>query len=411
MKILHVIATSDPKYGGPIEGILRSSPALARAGITRELATLDHPSDPWLDSFPLTVFALGQHSQSERLKLKYLPWVRYGYSSKLIPWLKENVNRYDVVLLSGLWNFSTLAARSALSPGRVPYFVFTHGMLDPWFRKTYPVKSFVKQLFWWFNEGPLLNKATGVLFTSEEEQRLAKNAFWPYHLKEFVIGYGTSDRSGNLDTQISDFRAALPRLAERRYLLFLSRIHPKKGCDILISAFATIASKEPDLDLVVAGPDQTGWVDRLKKQAVLAGVAERIHWPGMLQNDLKWGAFQGCEAFILPSHQENFGIVVAEALACAKPVLITDKVNIWREIKGSKAGLVEPDTEAGITSLLRSFCNLSEQEKADMRHAARETFLEHFNVDRNMHKLLDVFRQAGVEIAHDQNVRKLKTAS
>ncbi|MEZ2144650.1 glycosyltransferase [Bradyrhizobium sp. DN5] len=396
MRILQVIATADPRYGGPIEGIVRSSGALARFGHTRELATLDHPSAPWLKSSSIPVHALGSTRPETRRRWRWLPWVHYGYTAKLVPWLKANASNYDVVVVSGLWNYSTLAARQALVSLKVPYFVFTHGMLDPWFRKTYPLKTFLKQISWWFNEGPLLANASGVLFTCEEERLLAKDAFWPYQIKEFVVGYGTSYTANDAAAQVAEFRSSIRNLGGKRFLLFLSRIHPKKGCDLLIEAFAKVAHSAPDLDLVMAGPDQIGWIAQLKKQATRYGIEDRIHWPGMLEGSKKWGAFHGCEAFVLPSHQENFGIVVAEALACGKPVLITDKVNIWREIERESAGIVEKDDGAGIVSLLERFMNMNDDERAIMGVKARSAFSTHFDVDQNVTKLLSVFREAGL---------------
>lgn len=395
LRILHIVATADPRYGGPVEGIVKSSAALAKLGHFREIVTLDHPSDPWLDAFPVPVFPLGSLPIGIRKRWRWLPWVHYGYAPKLIPWLRANATQYDTVIVNGLWNYSTFAARRALTPRKSPYYVFTHGMLDPWFRKTYPLKSLLKQIFWWFCEGPLLANSRGVLFTCEEEKLLARGAFWPYRAEEFVVGYGTSDVAGDQSSQIELFRKKIPALQNRPYLLFLSRIHPKKGCDLLIQAFAKIASSAPDLDLVMAGPDETGWLPQLRKQAAQAGVGERIHWPGMLEGDEKWGAFHGCDAFVLPSHQENFGIVVAEALACAKPVLITNKVNIWREIENEGAGLIATDDVAGITALLDRFNGLRNEERNSMGLAARTTFLKHFDIDQNVTSLLEIFRNSG----------------
>lgn len=394
LKILHVIATADPRYGGPVEGIIRSSAALAKLGHFRELATLDHPSDPWVTSFPIPIFALGTQGAGDRARMRWLPWVHYGYTPKLVSWLRENACHYDVVIVNGLWNYATLAARRVLPGSKVRYFVFTHGMLDPWFRRTYPIKSFLKQISWLLNEGPLLANAQGVLFTCEEERLLAKDAFWPYKLRERVVGYGTSDTEGNPGAQIAKFLARQPALAGKRFLLFLSRIHPKKGCDLLIEAFAKTASLDPDLHLVMAGPDQGGWVPQLKRQAAQAGIGDRIHWTGMLEGNHKWGAFHGCEAFVLPSHQENFGIVVAEALACGKPVLITDKVNIWREIQQEGAGFVEQDNQTGATLLLEKFTKLTDLEKRKMGTAARTAFVKHFDINQNVTRLLDVLRES-----------------
>ncbi len=135
--------------------------------------------------------------------------------------------------------------------------------------------------------------------------------------------------------------------------LFLGRIHRKKGCDMLIDAFAKVAADDPDLYLVMAGPDQQQWSAKLKQTAANLGIKNRVFWPGMVTGDAKWGAFYGSEAFILPSHQENFGIAVAEALACGKPVLLADKVNIAEEIAEDGAGLMELDTPDGTLQLLK----------------------------------------------------------
>lgn len=394
MRVLHIIPTANPDYGGPIEGVLRSSAALAQRGHERQLVTLDHPSDPWVRDCPVPVIPLGIMPSERRRRWKRLPWVHYGYTPKLTSWLKINAPQYDVIVVNGLWNFASSAARWSLSACNLRYFVFTHGMLDPWFRRTYPVKTFFKQMSWWFNEGPLLSKAAGVLFTCEEECVLARDSFWPYRAKEVVVGFGTADVVGDEQMQISKFRARVPTLGKKRFLLFLSRIHHKKGCDLLINSFAKVAAIAPDVDLVIAGPDQVGWVEILKKQAASLGVGERIHWPGMIMGDEKWGAFRECDAFVLPSHQENFGIVVAEALACSKPVLITDKVNIWREIRDTGAGLVATDDQEGIDGLLRRFSECSTEQRQNMVAVARQTFLTHFDINQNVTKLIEVFGRA-----------------
>ncbi|MFK4489224.1 glycosyltransferase involved in cell wall biosynthesis [Bradyrhizobium sp. USDA 336] len=173
-------------------------------------------------------------------------------------------------------------------------------------------------------------------------------------------------------------------------MLFLSRIHPKKGCDILIEAFAKLATHDPELQLVMAGPDQIGMKANLATRAAQLGIADRVHWTGMLKGDEKWGAFHACEAFVLPSHSENFGIVVAEALACGKPVLITNKINIWREIEQDGAGLVANDTEEGITKLLKDFSKLRPERREQIGKAARQLFLNRFDLRKNQSRLLEL---------------------
>ena len=304
----------------------------------------------------------------------------YGYTRRLIPWFQRHAADYDAIIVNGLWNFSTFAAAMSLPGRKTPYFVFTHGMMDPWFKRTYPLKHFAKLIFWLLCEGRLLAGARKVFFTTEEERQLAHGQFPFWRYKEEVVGYGTAAPPPETPEQAAAFHAAVPKLGGRPYLLFLSRIHRKKGCDLLVEAFGKIAGEHPDLQLVVAGPDQDRLVAALSDRATALGVGDRIHWPGMLEGDSKWGGFRGAEAFILPSHQENFGIVVAEALACGTPVLISDKVNIWREVEGAGAGLVRPDNAAGTEALLRTWLALSESDQATMRVAALKAFEENFDV-------------------------------
>ncbi|ACK49660.1 glycosyl transferase group 1 [Methylocella silvestris BL2] len=392
MIILHIIPTCNPEYGGPIEGIFTSAPALRAQGCDREIVSLDMPTDPWVKTSPVRVYPMGNPSPAYHAWKKRIPFLRYGYSPAIVPWIRENAKRYDAVIVNGLWNFASLAARQALVGTDTRYFVYAHGMLDPYFNKISPVKAFFKQLLWWASEGRLINNATSVMFVTKEERELAKTSFWPYRARARVVPYGIVDVSGDAEAQIKSFRAALPQLGERRFLLFLSRIHPKKGCDILVEAFAKMAGGDPDLDLVIAGPDSVGAVKELQEVAAQRGVADRIHWPGMLKGDLKWGAFRACDGFILPSHQENFGIVIAEALACGKPVLTTDKVATWREVADNNAGFVENDDLPGVTRLIEHFLSLSPLEKQEMSKRARATYLTKFDMGSMAPELIEAFR-------------------
>jgi len=183
-----------------------------------------------------------------------------------------------------------------------------------------------------------------------------------------------------VEAQRRAFQELLPHLAGRRFLLFLSRIHEKKGCDLLVEAFASVAAQHRDVDLVIAGPDKDGLQPKLAAQAQRLGVAERIHWPGMLSGDVKWGTLRASETMILPSHQENFGVIVAEALACGRPALISNQVNVWPQIEEDRTGLVEPDTLEGTRSLLTRWFGLSEEDKAAMRGRAVESFRKRYSM-------------------------------
>jgi glycosyltransferase involved in cell wall biosynthesis len=137
-----------------------------------------------------------------------------------------------------------------------------------------------------------------------------------------------------------------------------------------VKAFARHAGSHPEYDLAIAGPDQHGLQASLMKLAEELGIAKRIHWPGMLTGDAKWRAFLAAGFFALPSHQENFGIVVAEAMALSKPLLITNKVNIWREVEADGAGIVVDDDVAGVGEGLEQMLAISATERATMSAAA-----------------------------------------
>jgi len=162
-----------------------------------------------------------------------------------------------------------------------------------------------------------------------------------------------------------------------------------------VDAFAAVSSRRLDLQLVMAGPDKTGWTEVLKAQARARGIADRIFFTGGLFGDAKWGAIRGAEAFVLPSHQENFGIVVAEAMACGVPVLTTHKVNIWREVEASGGGFAEDDTVPGITRLLTRWLDLSAEQQAAMRTGARAGYDAHFRMEAASASLYDVFIRQG----------------
>lgn len=382
MRWLHVLPSLDPRFGGPIQGVRNIGLRLCQEGHSVEVVTLDDPTEEFLREFPLVVHALGPSKGN------------YRYTKSLVPWLRMHALEFDAVVINGIWQFSSFGAWRALRNTGVPYFVFTHGMLDPWFKQAYPFKHLKKWLYWPWADYRVLRDARGVLFTCNEERLLARQSFWLYRAREQVIGYGIHPPPADEKTLSDAFFDRYPRLKNKRIVLFLGRIHEKKGCDVLINAFARVASSSSALSLVMAGPDEHGWTKDLKILAQTLGVSERITWPGMLQGDLKWGALYASDVFILPSHQENFGIAVAEALSCKLPVIISDKVNIWREIQQEGAGIVDTDTVEGTERSLKLWLTLSSGERRQMGLRAEQCYLQHFNIDSMTGKLLDVLMSA-----------------
>jgi glycosyltransferase involved in cell wall biosynthesis len=398
MKFLHVIASMDPRSGGPCQGIRELAPRAFEQGNVTEAVCLDDPNSPYLSGENFRIHALGKGRG---------PW---SYHPALRPWLEKNLPRYDAVILNGLWQYPGYAlSKAARRPGMPPYFVFAHGMLDPWFQRAPErrLKAVRNWFYWKLFERHVVHDAEALFFTCAEEMRLARETFRPYQPKrEINAGYGVARPPEYKPAMAEAFARKCPGLNGRPYFLFLGRIHPKKGVDLLIKAYANIyhakaesrkqkaGKPSPEFQLstfnfqlststalVIAGPGlETPYGQQMQRLASDLCPPTSVLWPGMLAADGKWGALYHAEAFVLTSHQENFGIAVVEALACAKPVLISNQINIWREIEADEAGLVAADTVTGAGQLFRRWQSLAPEQKAAMNRAAKGCYENRFDI-------------------------------
>jgi glycosyltransferase involved in cell wall biosynthesis len=388
MKILHVIGSMDPASGGPCQGIRNLNPISILQNVHREVVSLDDPNSTFIGSDMFAIHALGPGKG---------PW---QYSSKLIPWLIKNLMRFDVVIVNGIWlyhEYAVIRTIKILRDRKIDFkndskkfpkvFLMPHGMLDPYFQKTSSrrLKAIRNLVYWNLIEKNNIREVNGILFTCEEELRLARESFRFYNpRKELNVGYGVEEPPGVKEITADAFIERLPALNGYPYILFLGRIHPKKGVDFLVTAYLQLLmtnklQKNNEIPrLVVAGPGLDTSFGKKILRSVSSEFKSYVLFPGMVTGEVKWSALHGCEAFILPSHQENFGISVVEALACKKPVLISDKINIWKEIINKKGGMVSTDSLSGTKALLYNWFSLSSEEKSKMSDRARMVFDEHF---------------------------------
>jgi glycosyltransferase involved in cell wall biosynthesis len=366
MKILRVISSVDRANGGPINGLINSSVELIAKGHEIDVLCLDDPNANFIKELPFNVYAFKGFIGGLK------------YSAEFANWLDDNVQSYDIIIIHGIWQYHAYATAKSCTKANVPYVLFTHGMLDPWFNEKFKLKALKKKVYWRFLEKLTVNNANAVLFTSEEEKVLARRSFSPYSPLETVVAYGSPTPKIEKEQAVTAFYNASPKLEGQRFVLFLSRIHTKKGIDLLIDAMAEVSH---DFILAIAGPGDVDLIRKLNLQIQERGLGSRVEWLGMLQGEQKWGAFYAADAFILPSHQENFGIVVAEALSTATPVLITNKVNIWREIDAAGAGFVENDDVDGIKELLNRWFELTTKEKLVMAVNAKACYQYNFSIE------------------------------
>jgi glycosyltransferase involved in cell wall biosynthesis len=384
MNVLHVIGSLSRQEGGPPEITRQLARSYAEDGNTMEVVCLDPPGSPFLSDMPCPVHALGQRLIG-----------RYGFSPRLWNWLHEHAGRFDAIIMQGIWTFPGIAVRHASRKAGVPYGVFPHGALDPWFNRKYPLKH-LKKIAYWPIQYSVLRDARAVFFTSKLEPELARTSFSPNRWNTVIFPYGIYEPSSSPADTIETFYQSFPSLRNRRYFLYLARIHEKKGCDLLLRAFARVSPSMPDFDLVMAGPDRDGYKMSLQRMAQDLGIADRVVWPGMIADDLKWGALRAAEAFILPSHQENFGIAVVESLAASRPVLISNQVNIWPEIQSAGVGMVEDDTLEGTEKLIRNWFALPQTERDAMSARAYPFFLSQYSMKNGAQAINRVFVQTAL---------------
>jgi glycosyltransferase involved in cell wall biosynthesis len=377
MKILRVISSMDPKTGGPSQGIRNLSSYNNKLGLEVEVVCLDDMEEVYNMGDEVFINRMGKGKTS------------FQFSLVLQKWLVLNLERFDFVCVHGIWQYPNYAVYQAMQVlkkknKRVPKVVIMpHGMLDPYFQKTpeRKIKAMRNELVWRLTEKRAINAADALFFTCEEELLLARTAFAGYRpKKEINVGYGILKPPVYVAEMKTAFEEICPQIRGKKYWLFLSRIHPKKGIDTLIDTYNKLTSANHLLpELVIAGPTDSAYAKQMKRKAK---GNNHIHFPGMLTADSKWGAFYECEAYLLPSHQENFGIAIVEAMACEKPVLITKNINIWREIEAGDGGWILEDVENGsLERLLLEIAGLTDIHLESKGKNAFSTYANKFDVE------------------------------
>jgi glycosyltransferase involved in cell wall biosynthesis len=332
MRILHVIASLAPRYGGPSKACLELCQELARRGEQVAIYTTNIDGDGELD------VPLGLPVCRGGVEIQYFPVQSpryYKFSLPLARALRTAIPQYDLVHIHSLYLFpSTVAAHYCRHYG-IPYLIRPHGTLDPYMYGRHRTRKWIyERLFEWRN----LNHAAAIHFTTAEEQELTRSL--GLKAPGLVVPLGVNLQDYADAPPAGNFRAVHPETHGQKLILFLGRLSFKKGLYLLAKAFGEVGRKRDDLRLVVAGPDDEGCGVQVRRWLEAEGVLEKSTFPGMLLGSEKLAAFRDADMFVLPSYTENFGIAVVEAMACRLPVVISNRVNIWREVGDANAGLV-----------------------------------------------------------------------
>jgi glycosyltransferase involved in cell wall biosynthesis len=375
MKILHVIPAIAARYGGPSTAVIQLCRALAAAGAEVHLATTDadgherlpYPTGEWatIDGVPTILF---RRQFGEALK----------YSAPLAAWLQKTVPQYDIVHVHALLSHACLAAAAACRANHVPYVVRPLGTLDRW---SLAQKPWRKRVLLALNGRKALAEAAGVHYTAIGEQRLVENAFETK--RGFVVPLG-------IDASILD-EAPLPALERESspYVLALSRLHPVKALDALLDAFGDAYPHARKWRLVIAGGGDEGYVHQLKMRAAESAGATGIEFRGWVDGDEKRDLLRRASLYALPSHHENFGVSLAEALARGVPAIVSPHVLISGELAAANAAWVTANDRASLaTTMLGAMTDAPAREK---KSAAAREFARDLAWPRVASRLLDVY--------------------
>lgn len=374
-KILRIISSLDPKFGGPVKGIIETSKQMIDYGFDVHILTLDKKKF--------------NYSKIKIHNINSFVFDKYKFSLELIGWLKKNRYKYDLFILHGLWQFQTLAARIFL---KNKYVVFAHGQLDPFFKLNL-IKRIKKQLYWKIIEKKNLLNSKSLLVTSLGEMNsLDKTYVNTSNIKKKIIKYGIYKKKINEKKVLKKFYLKFPELKKKDFYLFLGRFHEKKGCEIIINSIK-IMKKKFNSKILLAGPiNKTKYEKKLLKLIKKNRLEEIIFFSNALYGDEKWGAIKASKAMLLPSHGENFGISLVESLSLKKPVITTDKVNISNIIKKFNAGLIAKNNLFNFKEKLKEFENFDKKKISLFSKNALNCFNKNFdlkNKDNSFSKTLE----------------------
>ena len=404
MRILQIIPSISLVYGGPSQMVLGLSAALAAKNIDVTIITTDSNGD--IGQLPLDV-PLNQPIQQNGYQIIYFrcyPWRRYKFSFSLLQWLNENARQFDLAHLHALFSPVTTLAATIARYHHLPYIIRPCGMLDP---ADLQKKKRLKQIYATLLERPNLAGAAAIHFTSKEEAKISER---------FGLGStGQMPVPRDLVIPLGVTAGLFPkRLRESQVpiILFMSRIEPKKGLDLLIPALESILESGIEFHFILAGsnPQDADYETQIKVQIYNSSLAKYTTITGFVSGDLKVEVLTKADLFVLPSYYENFGIAVAEAMAAGVPVVISDRIHIAEDIQQAEAGWVGPLEVGAIANSIKSAL-LNPQERQRRGLNGKEYAKKHYNWEAIAQQTIDAYQQILSSIAEGRSPREVGSSA
>lgn len=376
IKILRIIGTLNPEYGGPANAIIDHSHALIQKGYDVSIITSDKKNSKYYKGNKIKIINLGPALG------------KYKLNPKLFFWLKKNRHKFKSFFVHGLWQFNTLVARLLL---KKDFYVFSHGQLDPYFKLEF-FKCLKKKIYWSLIEKSNLIYSKSLLLTSNNEKKLIKHTYVNTDgINKKVIEYGILEQKFNLKKSENLFYKKFKNLKNLNYFIYLGRFHKKKGCEIILGVLTRLKKNKIKIKVLMAGPNNE-YKKKLIEDSYKLRIDDMIVWSDTLIDDLKWIALKKSEAMILPSHGENFGVSLVEAMSLSKPVITTSKVNISDKILSSKSGIITSNNLNSFYKGIIKFLRFSKKQKKILSKNSYLCFLKYFNLEKNLETFKDLIK-------------------
>ena len=358
MHVVHVVSSLDPRHGGPVTALMGLVEAQCHAGLKVSVLATWNSGDN-LD--------LADRLRELKVNIELIgPCVgAIRWHREIGPTVRRALDSVQVVHIHAIWEEVLHVSARQSHRRHIPYLIRPCGMLDPWCLAQSRLK---KRLYMALRLKRNLDHAAAIHFTTQEESCLTK----PLRIKapSIVEPNGIDLQEFGKLPDPGCFRRQLKDIGDQQIILFLSRLHPKKGLELLIPAFRQ--TNLQDTVLVIAGPaDSPAYLQKLQSLVEANGLDGRVEFVGMLHGKRRIEAMVDADLFVLPSYQENFGVAVVEALATGTAVLISDQVNICSQVSDAKVGVVVPVDTASLATALKLLMS-DEQLRRNAESGARD---------------------------------------
>lgn len=386
MKILQIVPSVSLVYGGPSQMVLGLSKALAKEGIDLTLITTNSNGDQGQEPLDVPLKTPIQQNGYSLIYFNCSPFKRYKFSLDLLSWLSNNAHKYDLAHIHALFSPVSTASAIICRIKKLPYILRPLGTLDPAdLRK----KKQLKKLYGNFLEKPNLAGAAAIHFTSQKESDVSTR--FGVKTNDLVIPLGIESPSDL--PEVGTTRQKLGIDSNQLLLLFMSRIEPKKGLDLLIPALEKLLDQGLDFHFVLAGanPQDQDYENFIHNQIKNSSLKQCTTITGFVTGEMKLGLLQDADLFVLPSYYENFGIAVIEAMVLGTPVVISNQVYIWQEIQRAKAGWICDCNQEDLSQQLK--LAMADQKTIQERGLnAAKLVLEKYSWFAIAHQMISVYR-------------------